>query len=104
MKILSHNHFSSYITNRIIDFIPLSSRHKYNDIVFMYGIFDCLEFLLLIGFKVPAFNSNNILYFYVLPSKHNYLINSPLCRFPQLYNELINFDPVSELKSHVFNN
>ena len=83
------------IDNRI-GLKPLTTYRKYNDIVFMYklinGMIDCPEFLSLIGFKVPVFNSRNILSFYVPPSTRNYFINSPLCHLPKSCNEIINID------------
>jgi hypothetical protein len=58
---------SSDIANRI-GLKPLATHRKYNDIVFMYKLFNgmigCPELLSLISFKVPTFNTRNILSFH----------------------------------------
>jgi phage-related holin len=83
----------SDIANRI-GLKLLATHRKYNDIVFMYkllnGMIDCSEFLSLIGFKVPTFNTRNILSFHIPPTTRNYVINSPISRLPKSCNEVNN--------------
>lgn len=76
---------SAYIA-KYIGLIPLPTRRKYFDLMFLYKLINdminCSELLSQIIYKAPIFSSRNILSFYVPFNSRNYVNNSLIYRLP----------------------